>query len=384
MQYRRFGKTGEMVSVLGLGMMRLPLLNGEQGAANVGGHIIDEAAVTEMVRWSIDHGLNYIDTAYSYMDGNSEVVTGKALKDGYREKTFIATKAPVWLFEKEDDFDRILDEQLTRLQTDYIDFYMLHSLDKAKWQKHVLDVKAHEHLLAAKKAGKVRHIGFSFHDDLDTFKMMVDFWDEWEFCQIQLNYLDTAFQAGLEGLAYAAAKDLGVVIMEPLRGGYLTKVPTEIEAIFRSIDKTPVEAALDFLWDLPQVSLLLSGMKNKEQAEENIGYAADSAPGMLTEAQKKAIQDAKDNFMKYAIIPCTGCNYCNVCPQGVNIPQNITVYNEYQTTNKLSRAKNAYAMNVPMFGAQAKDCVGCGLCEESCPQHIKISEWMPKIHEMFK
>ena len=383
MEYRRMGKTEELVSPLGFGMMRPPLVTGDQGSPIFGAGQIDEKASADMLRRAIDMGINYVDTAYNYQNGGSEILTGNALLGGYREKVFIATKSPVFLYTGEGDFDRFLEEQLKRLHTDYIDFYLLHGLSADTWKNLALKYGAPEKLLAAKKAGKVRHIGFSFHDSFDAFREIVDYWDEWEFCQIQLNYIDENSQAGVKGLKYAVERDLGVAIMEPLRGGYLVNVPDNVKSEIAASGKTPVELALDYLWDMPEVSVVLSGMGSISQAEENIGYAEKARPGMFTDRDRQAVKGAVRQFATFDNIPCTGCNYCSVCPQGIGISTHFSAYNEYQTHKDLERGKKYYKYTVPLFGAYATECVKCGACESICPQHINITELLPKVVEMF-
>lgn len=380
MQYREFGKTGLKVSALGFGMMRLPLLDGSQGSFDRGtANQIDREASIQMLRYAIDNGLNYVDTAYNYLDGNSELITGEALQDGYRDKVFLATKSPVWLYESEEDFDRLLDEQLNKLQTDHIDFYLLHSLHKERFEEKILKYGTIEKMKAAKAAGKIRYMGFSFHDDLDTFKRIVDAAD-WDFCQIQLNYVDVEYQAGIAGLEYAAGKGLAVVIMEPLRGGSLVNVPAPVKAVFDRMGKTPVQAGLDFLWDRPEVSLLLSGMGSLAQVRENMGYAAESAVGKLSDAQRAMMAEAREERRKFFNIPCTACNYCSVCPQQIAIPAIFKAMNRYGMGQESGGKKDyqtlAEAANV------GDCCVGCKRCEEICPQHIAISDWMPKVHKL--
>lgn len=374
MEYRDVGNTGVKVSPLGFGMMRLP--------KNPAGEVDVEGSIS-MLRWAIDNGLNYVDTAYNYLDGQSELITGQALKDGYREKVYLATKCPVWKIEKPEDFDALLDEQLAKLQTDHLDFYLLHSLSLERWKQTILPCKVPEHLLAAKKAGKVRNIGFSFHDELSAFKTIVDYWDQWDFCQIQLNYVDTKHQAGIEGLEYAASKGLGVVIMEPLRGGYLANVPENVAEVLSAGGKTPVEMGLDFLWDRPEVSLVLSGMSSMSQVQQNMGYAGKAFPGMLEPQEKKALQKAETLLRAQETIPCTGCNYCSVCPQGIAIPQIFTAYNAMRTNMSMWAGQQKYA-EAAKVGALGDACVGCGTCEAQCPQHLPISQLMPKIHEALK
>lgn len=372
MQYRKMGNTGIQVSALGFGMMRLPMM----------GNVVNEQASIAMLRLAIDNGVNYVDTAYNYLDGNSERVTGLALLDGYRDKVHIATKCPIWLMESPEDFDRKLDEQLARLQTDHIDFYLLHGIKKQFWQDSVVKHGLIRKMAAAKKAGKIRYIGFSFHDNLELFKEVIDNYNNWDFCQIQLNYIDAEFQAGLEGLRYAADRGMGIIIMEPLRGGYLVNVPNNVRKLFAETGKTPVEWALDYLWNLPEVSLLLSGMGTMEQVQENLMYAESSSVAMLSEQEQEIVAKAAEMFKSSKVIPCTGCAYCMHCPKGVAIPYNFAAYNEFQTHGDIEIAKKAYNKNVPLFGTQAKECIGCKICERICPQHIKISKWMPKIHQL--
>ena len=267
MQYRPFGKLDWKVSALGFGAMRLPILENDSSK-------IDEAEAIRMIRYAIDEGVNYIDTAYPYHGGASEPLVGRALQDGYRERVRLATKLPIWLVESPADFDKFLNEQLTRLQTDHIDFYLLHGLNKTNWPK-MQSLNVINWLEQARASGRIRHIGFSFHDSVDVFKQIVDGYDHWDFCQIQYNYMDIERQAGTEGLKYAAARGLGVIVMEPLLGGRLVEPPEVVQEIWDSapVKRTPANWALQWVWDQPEVPLILSGMSTMQQVEQNVASA---------------------------------------------------------------------------------------------------------------
>ncbi|MBP7332843.1 MAG: aldo/keto reductase, partial [Firmicutes bacterium] len=271
MQYRRFGSLDWQASALGFGCMRLPTVDGKALSGN-----IDEAESIQMIRFAIDRGVNYVDTAYPYHEKNSEIVTGKALKDGYRGKVRLATKSPVWSIKKTEDFDLFLNEQLKKLQTDYIDFYLFHGLDKKRWDNVVIKMNLLEKAESAQRDGKIGYIGFSFHDRYDVFQEIIDGYNGWTFCQIQYNYMNTEHQAGARGLRYAASKGLAVVIMEPLLGGRLANPPAPVLNVFKKTGKTPVDSALQWVWNQPEVSLLLSGMHTMRQVEENIASADTS------------------------------------------------------------------------------------------------------------
>lgn len=368
MQYRKFGNTGVEVSALGFGCMRFPVNEDKT---------INEEKAIAMVRHAIDNGVNYVDTAYPYHQGTSELVVGKALKDGYREKVYLADKMPVWLLETEDDFDKYLDEQLKKLDTDHIDFYLLHALSRERYEEKVKKLNLTKKLEEAKAAGKIRYIGFSFHDSLDLFKEIIDSYDGWDFCQIQYNYINLTHQAGTEGLKYAASKGLGVVIMEPLLGGKLANLAPHVAEAFPE-GKFHVEYALDFLWDKPEVSLLLSGMTEPEQVEANLEYAGRSHVGMVTEEEKAVYEKAKKIFDEMALVNCTKCAYCMPCPFGLNIPELFAAYN-MTASHGMTPAKAAYET----LSVKADACRACHHCEKECPQHIKISEMMPKVAQAF-
>ena len=363
MENRKFGNTGLTPSILGFGMMRLP--------KRADGTIDEEWAI-KTLRNAIDNGLTYVDTAYVYPD--SERVTGLCLADGYREKVVLATKTPVSHFKCEEDFDRILNEELERLQTDHIDVYLLHALSDERWE-YVKKFNVLEKMEKAKAEGKIRHIGFSFHDSYESFKRILNAYDGWEFCQIMLNYMDVNYQAGMAGLEDAHEKGLAVVIMEPLRGGALANVPEDVAAI---LPKSPVESALDFLWNLPQVNVVLSGMNSTEQVEQNMEYAARAHAGMLSDEEVHAMLMAGNKMRSHISIPCTACNYCSVCPKEIAIPDIFAMYNRAQQDGDSVRAMNEYRA---LEDRNQSSCIECGACASACPQQINVPEELKKLHK---
>jgi uncharacterized protein len=367
MRYRTFGKTGKSVSVLGFGCMRLPTLDGTPDR-------IDEERATNMLRTAIDRGVNYVDTAYPYHEGASEPFVGRALSGGYREKTFLATKLPSWLIEGRDDFDRYLDEQLERLRTDRIDFYLAHALNAAYWEK----LKANglfDFMDAARADGRIGHAGFSFHDELPLFREIADARD-WEFCLIQYNLLDVEFQAGTAGLEYAAEKGMGVAVMEPIRGGKLVDaVPPPAREVWAEapIRRTPAEWALRFVWDRPEVGVVLSGMGEMAQLEENLRIAEAAEPGSLTAGEHALIDRVREIYRERMRVACTRCRYCVPCPRGVDIPKILHYLNEWAMFDDLDAAAMRYNVFVKE-GERASRCEGCGECEEACPQGLPVRE----------
>ena len=374
MNYRPFGKQNWQVSALGFGCMRLPVINGVDKT-------IDMPEATRMVRYAIDQGVNYIDTAYPYHGGKSEAFVGAALKDGYRQKVRLATKMPSWLIESYADFDLYLNRQLKRLRTDTIDFYLLHSLMAGRWNK-LRDLGVREWAERTIASGRIRAIGFSFHDTLGNFKQIIDDYDLWDFCQIQYNYLDTQRQAGIDGLRYAAAKGLAVVIMEPLLGGNLARPPEQVAEVFRKVDaeRTPADWALQWVWDQPEVSVVLSGMSTFEQVEQNLASANMSKPGRMTTSQQDVIHQARTVFENLGVIPCTKCLYCQPCPSGVLIPQLFELFNSGVVAQQMWMSHILY--NQLESKGRATSCSDCGECEEKCPQTIPISDWMPYLHKV--
>jgi hypothetical protein len=376
MKYRGFGKWNTEVSALGFGCMRLPTLGGDSSA-------IDEPEATRLLRFAIDQGVNYVDTAYPYHGGNSERLLGRALQDGYRQKVHLATKLPSWLVEKAGDFDRLLDEQLLKLQTDHIDFYLLHALNASVWPKlRDLDVLHWAEGVIAQ--GKIRHIGFSFHDQFEVFKEIIDAYSEWCPCQIQYNYVDQGIQAGRKGLVYAASRGVPVVVMEPVRGGRLAALPEQVVAVFQRAptQRSLADWALQWVWNQPEVSLALSGMTTMAQLVQNLASASTSGPGTLAAEDLKLIDEARETYRTLFPIPCTDCRYCMPCPNGVWIPHNLDLYNRAIVHNQMDKARHSY--NEPRRPGQdtrAAACIQCRKCEELCPQKIPIADWMLKIDE---
>lgn len=375
MQYRSFGKLDWQVSALGFGCMRLPIIGGDAGA-------IDQEKTNEMLRRAIDGGLNYVDTAYVYHNQKSELALGIALKDGYRGKVRIATKLPIWLVEKSDDFDRMLDEELKRMQTDHVDFYLMHSLGLASWEK-ILKLGLLNRAEDALADGRIRYLGFSFHDNLDVFQQIVDGYDKWTFCQIQYNYMDTEFQAGKAGLQYAAGKGLAVVIMEPLRGGRLAADLPAARPIWAQAahKRTPADWALQWLWSQPEVSVVLSGMSTLEQVEQNLISAEQSRVGLLTAEELALIGKVRQTLEGLSPIDCTHCEYCLPCPNSVNIPRVFSYYNRVAMYDDLDGMRFQYR-NFMENEQKAANCVQCGECLPKCPQGLPISDWMPVIEDV--
>ncbi len=374
MQYRTFGALDWQASALGFGCMRLPT-RGENHAN------IDEPEATRMLHYAIDHGVNYVDTAYPYHSGNSELVVGRALKGGYRQKVRLATKLPCWKVETAADFDRLLNEQLAKLQTEHIDFYLLHSLNQTSWRKmHGLGVL--DWLEKTRRDGRVGHFGFSFHDKYEVFAEIVDAYDKWTFCQIQYNYMDIEEQAGIRGLRYAASKGLAVVIMEPLLGGRLVRPPAEIQALWDTAPspRSPADWALQWLWGQPEVSVVLSGMSTMEQVQQNVASACSSRLDALTPEELALVARVRARYQEICPIPCTGCEYCLPCPNGLRIPRLFEIFNTGRMYNTLEQAREQYT-RIPAE-EKADACVACRQCEEQCPQQIPISEWMVHVHEV--
>ena len=376
MQYRTFGKLDWKPSALGFGMMRLPVIDDDHNR-------IEENEATRMLHYAIEHGVNYVDTAYPYHGGTCEAFAGRALQGGYRERVKLATKMPTWLIEAAGDFDRYLNEQLERLRTDHIDCYLLHGLNEERWPK-VRDLDVLRWAEGAIADGRIGYLGFSFHDRYEVFQEIVDAYDGWTLCQIQYNFMDEEYQAGAKGLKYAADKGLATVVMEPIRGGRLAKrVPQPIQALWDTAPckRTPADWALQWVWNQAEVSLVLSGMSAMEHVVQNVASAERSGPGTLTEDKLALIARVRDAYGELYPIPCTTCEYCLPCPSGVNIPRIFETYNDAMVYQDMDRGRTVYNRFIPPE-ERADLCTECGQCIELCPQGIDIPQWLAKAHEL--
>jgi len=382
MLYRTYGKTNEKISALGFGCMRLPVIGNDPTA-------IDEEKAIPMLRYAVEAGVNYLDTAYPYhgkgftSGGASELFVGKALQDGLRKKVNLATKLPSWLVQTRADMDRYLNEQLERLHTGVIEFYLVHNVNMNVWPV-LKEAGIAEFLDQAIRDGRIKYAGFSFHDEIRLFKEVVDYYD-WSFCQIQYNYLDEESQAGTEGLWYAAQKKLGVAVMEPLRGGNLVSLPDAARNIINQADvkRTPAEWALKWIWNQPEVSVVLSGMTTMDQVVENIRIAREARAGSLTQKEVKIIEQIKNIFKARIKVGCTGCSYCLPCPSGINIPACFSTYNDHWIFDATPSAKQVYDIWAKL-ASPASRCSECGECESHCPQHIAIRQELKKVKELFE
>lgn len=377
MQYRKLVQGSEELSVLGYGCMRLPTRNGR----------IDEKLAEEQMLYAFNEGVNYYDTAYPYHAGRSEVMLGKFIKNNkIRDKVYIADKLPAFLVSKPEQIQKYFTTQLERLDTDYIDYYLMHMLDSLKSWEKLKEFGILEFIEEKKKSGAIRHIGFSFHGRPEEFiKILEDY--EWEFCQIQFNYLDEYNQAGLAGLKRAYELGIGVVIMEPLRGGNLAaKAPDKVKERFNEYKekRSPAYWALRWIWNHEEVSVVLSGMNVDEHIKENIKVANLTTANSMSEEEIKTVDDVKEIYHSLMKVPCTGCNYCMPCPVGVDIPGVFSEYNsKYFFGGQMARIQYIQR-ELGLFGTKksgANLCIECGKCEKHCPQSIHIREELKTAHK---
>ena len=374
MQYRQVPKNGDRLSVLGFGCMRLPLT----------GQSVDEERAVRQIRYAIDNGVNYVDSAPPYHNGESEKVLGKALLGGYRKKVKIATKLTPFLLSKAEDMDKVLKTQLKKLQTDHIDYYLLHGLEEESWKK-LLNFGVLKFLEKTKADGKIDSLGFSFHGSLKTFKEIIDA-NDWTMCQILYNFLDENLQAGTRGLKYAASKNLAVMVMEPLKGGALAgKLPGEVKKFYdkAKIQRSPAEWGLRWVWNHPEITVALSGMNTEEQIAENIKAAETALPTSMKDGELAVVKKVAASYRRLMKVPCTGCQYCMPCPSGVNIPANFRIYNDYYMFGREQKSRGMYAMML-MGGLNGKRsdaslCMECKKCLKRCPQHIAIPEQLKLV-----
>ena len=375
MRYRPYGsKTDVLVSMLGIGAMRLPLTDSK----------INDARAIELMEMGFDGGINYIDTAYVYNDGESERVVGYALNNGWRDKVYVATKMPVWELEKPGDQETRLRTQLARLQTQRIDFYLLHSLNKRYWE-NVLKSDSLAWLDEEKRRGRIRFAGFSFHDDFEMFKTILDAYD-WDFCQIQYNYAQHDIQAGTRGLQYAHSKGIGIAVMEPLFGGFLTgpQLPPGANSLFEEYGVNPVSSALRWIWNQPEPTVVLSGMSEKYQMKDNLRTAETADAGVLTEREKQVLEKVCRYMRENVPIPCSKCGYClKSCPVGVKIPFMFDIYNKHLLVER-KHALQPALYNSVMSNEKASACIRCGACKKHCPQSIDIPSWLEKVAAEFE
>ena len=377
MQYRKL--CGEKVSILGFGTMRFPILDKNQ-------KMIDEEKAEKMLDYAIENGVNYLDTAQPYHGGESEKFVGNYLdKRGFRNKILLATKLPAWLIKEEADFDKYFNEQLEKLKTDHIDFYLLHALNAKSWQK-IKDLGVLSWCEKKKIEGKIKHIGFSFHDSYSVFKKIVDAYDKWEFCQLQYNYMDLEFQAGEKGFKYAIKNNIEVIVMEPLRGGQLAKdPPPEIENLWQKfpVKRSYADGALQWIWNKKEVTILLSGMTLMQHVKENIESANKAKTGIFSYEELELFKTIRTAYLKRSPFFCTTCKYCEPCPHGVSISSILGMYMMNIMYDDLERSKMFYSVFLGEDN-RADKCIKCGECEPKCPQQIEIIKWLKESHKVLK
>ena len=376
MKYRTMGKLGIRSSAFGLGCMRF------NGAAS-GGFPFDEQKAVSLIRQAIDGGVTYLDTAYVYLGNNSETVLGKALQDGYRDRVTIATKMPGEAVHDRASMEALLDEELRKLQTDHIDFYLMHGINKQGWA-HFKSIGAPEFFDDMKKAGKIRYKCFSFHGPYEEFEAILNDSD-WDMVQIQYNFMDVNNQAGTKGLELAGRKGIPVVIMEGLLGGRLSKAPDNVQALYDAfpVKRSPVEWAFRWLCNHPEVSVVLSGCNEAEQIAENLRIFDTVEAGIMQEDELRLMEDVRAAYLSRTKIGCTGCRYCMPCPNGVDIPGVFSVWNNVSLYN-IDPKWDWGLRQIREKQHGADRCVGCGACEAACPQHLPIIESLQQAWQELK
>ena len=375
MLYRKVPKNGDQLSMLGFGCMRLPMKDGR----------IDRQRAIAQIRFAVDQGVNYFDTAWPYHAGQSESLLGRALRHGYWEKVKVATKLPIWMIKTRADMDRYLAAQLEKLAVDHIDYYLVHGLAGPSWD-NMLRLGVCEFLDRALADGRILNAGFSFHGMPGEFNRIVDEYP-WVFCQIQYNYLDENYQAGTAGLKYAASKNLAVIVMEPLRGGNLASVvPPAVEAIWNDapIRRTPAEWALRWIWNQSEVTVILSGMNDETQIRENVSIAQTAQANALAEEELRRVERVGRKYKELIKVGCTACAYCMPCPSNVMIPLCFEEYNRLHMFGATNEVRFTYALRLSgvVFGdapGYASQCTRCGACLEKCPQHIEIPDALAQV-----
>lgn len=377
MKYRPFGKLGITRSAFGIGCMRFPMITNEKGEK-----VVDEELAIRIIRTAIDKGVNYIDTAYVYSEGQNETVVGKALADGYRERTAVATKLPTWNCEKPEDLPRLFEEQCRALGTDYIDFYLVHALNGESWDK-MCSLGIKEFLDSLKAAGRIKYACFSFHDGYEVFERIINDYD-WDMCQIQYNYMDINNQAGTKGLELAGKKGIPVVIMEGLLGGKLANAPDNVQELFDAfpIKRSPVEWAFRWLCNHPEVGTVLSGVSSMEQLEDNLRIFDTVETGSMSTEELELIDNVRIAYESRTKVGCTGCKYCMPCPNGVDIPRIFSIWNDICKFNGTYKGNSRYKRLVSS-GNDATKCIECAACESVCPQSINIIQMLKNAHNDF-
>ncbi|MDI6644222.1 MAG: aldo/keto reductase [Methanobacteriaceae archaeon] len=375
MLYRKLGKTGVEVSILGFGCMRFPTLNGKTERIN-------QDQTRKMLNYALDNGVNFLDTGYTYHNGASEHFLGRYLNEEDLKDVYLSTKIPSWNITRREDLDNYLDEQLNKLQTDTIDFYLVHNLNQKYWP-HLEKADIFQFLDDALADGKIKYTGFSFHDELEFFMEVVDLYP-WDMIMVQYSYMDEDYQAGREGIRYASSQGLGVAVMEPLRGGALANIPEDIQIIWNKAEtrRSPVEWALQYIWDNPDIDIVFCGMSTLKQVHDNVKYAMDGYPEKLTSNEKYMVKEVKMAFKDRIMVDCTSCGYCMPCSEGVNIPKCFMHYNHANIYDDVENESMHYFVLLK-DEERANNCIECGECENLCPQMINIKQELKKVRKTF-